>query len=37
MNHWEVGGAISIGWPDQGVPAKTYEIVEWESLGKVLR
>ena len=37
MHHWEVGGAISIGWPDQGVPAKTYEIVECEPLGKVLR
>ena len=37
MHHWEVGGAISIGWPDQGVPAKAYEIVECESLGKVLR
>ena len=37
MHHWEVGEAISIGWPDQGVPAKAYEIVECESLGKVLR
>ena len=37
MHHWEVGGTISIGWPDQGVPAKAYEIVECESLGKVLR
>jgi len=37
MHHWEVGGTISIGWPDQGVPAKTYKIVECEPLGKVLR
>ncbi|MCH8744288.1 MAG: hypothetical protein IIB31_01420 [Chloroflexi bacterium] len=37
MHHWEVGGPISIGWPDQGVPVKTYEIVELELLGKVFR
>ena len=37
MHHWEVGGPITIGWPDQGVPAKTYEIVELELLGKVFR
>lgn len=37
MHHWEVGGPISIGWPDQGVPAKTYEIVELELLGQVFR
>ena len=37
MHHWEIGGPISIGWPDQGVPVKTYEIVELELLGKVLR
>ena len=37
MHHWEVGGPISIGWPDQGIPVKTYEIVELELLGKVFR
>ncbi len=37
MHHWEIGGPISIGWPDQGVPVKTYEIVELELLGQVLR
>ncbi len=37
MHHWEIGGPIRIGWPDQGVPDKTYEIVELELLGKVLR
>ena len=37
MHHWEVGGPISIGWPDQRIPVKTYEIVELELLGKVFR
>ena len=37
MHHWEIGGPISIGWPDQGIPVKTYEVVEVELLGKVLR
>lgn len=37
MHHWEIGGPISIGWPDQGIAARTYQIVEWESLGKVFR
>ena len=37
MHHWGVGGPISIGWPDQGIPVKTYEIVELELLGKVFR
>lgn len=37
MHHWKIGGPISIGWPDQRIPARTYEIVEWESLGQVFR
>ena len=37
MHHWEIGGPISIGWPDQRIPVKTYEIVELELLGQVLR
>jgi hypothetical protein len=37
LHHWEVGGPISIGWPDQGIAAKTYTIVEFDLLGKVFR
>ena len=37
MHHWEVGGAINIGWPDQGISDQQYEIVEFQSLGKVFR
>jgi hypothetical protein len=37
MHHWETGGPIRIGWPDQGIAARTYEIVEFESLGQVFR
>lgn len=37
MHHWEVGGSISIGWPDQGIAAKAYQIVELELLGQVFR
>lgn len=37
MHHWEVGGPISIGWPDQGIAEKTYTIVEFDLLGKVFR
>ena len=37
MHHWEVGGPISIGWPDQGIADATYEIVEFEQLGEVFR
>lgn len=37
MHHWEVGGPITIGWPDQGVPEKTYTIVEFDLLGQVFR
>tara|TARA_Y100000758_G_scaffold43865_1_gene28320 strand:+ start:753 stop:1118 length:366 start_codon:yes stop_codon:yes gene_type:complete len=32
-----VGGAINIGWPDQGISDQQYEIVEFQSLGKVFR
>ena len=37
MHHWEVGGTINIGWPDHGISDQQYEIVEFQSLGKVLR
>ena len=37
MHHWEVGGSIDVGWPDFGMPEVTYEIVEIEKLGSVLR
>jgi len=32
-----VGGTINIGWPDQGISDQPYEIVEFQSLGKVFR
>ena len=37
MHHWEVGGTINIGGPDYGISDKQYEIVEFQSLGKVFR
>ena len=37
MHHWEVGGTINIGWPDQGISDQQYEIVEFQKLGKVFR
>ena len=37
MHHWQVGGTISVGWPDFGVAEKCYTIVECELLGKVFR
>ena len=37
MHHWEVGGTINIGWPDHGISDQQYEIVEFQSLGKVFR
>ena len=37
MHHWEIGGPISIGWPDHDVPEREYTIVEVEKLGKVFR
>ena len=37
MHHWEVGGTINIGWPDHGISDNQYEIVEFQSLGKVFR
>ena len=37
LHHWEVGGTINIGWPDQGISDQQYEIVEFQSLGKVFR
>ena len=37
MHHWKVGGIIKIGWPDHGLTDQQYEIVECQSLGKVLR
>ena len=37
MHHWEIGGPISIGWPDHDVPEREYTIVEVEKLGQVFR
>ncbi len=37
MHHWEIGGLISIGWPDHDVPEREYTIVEVEKLGQVFR
>ncbi|MBT97345.1 MAG: hypothetical protein CL902_01800 [Dehalococcoidia bacterium] len=37
MHHWEIGGPISIGWPDHDVPEREYTIVEVERLGQVFR
>jgi hypothetical protein len=37
LHHWEVGGPIRIGWPEQRVPEKLYTIVEFDMLGKVFR
>ncbi len=37
MHHWEVGGAINIGWPDYGVEERCYTIVEFQSEGQVFR
>ena len=37
MHHWEVGGTINVGWPDFGVPERSYTIVEFQSEGQVFR
>ena len=37
MHHWQVGGAINIGWPDFGIPERAYTIVEFELTGQVFR
>ena len=37
MHHWQVGGTINIGWPDFGVPERSYTIVEYEQYGQVFR
>ena len=37
MHHWEVGGSISIGWPDYNVPERPYTIVEFDRYGPVFR
>ena len=37
MHHWEIGGPISIGWPEHDVPEREYTIVEVEKLGQVFR
>jgi hypothetical protein len=37
MHHWEVGGTISIGWPDYGIDEHEYSIVEFDHLGQVFR
>ena len=37
MHHWEVGGAINIGWPDYGIAERSYSIVEFDHLGQVFR
>ena len=37
MHHWEVDGPLRVGWPDFGVPERTYRIVEFDLLGTVFR
>jgi hypothetical protein len=37
MHHWRVGGPIKIGWPDYAIPEVSYEIVELEHIGSVVR
>ena len=37
MHHWQAGGAINIGWPDFGIPERSYSIVEFDLLGQVFR
>lgn len=37
MHHWQVGQTIDIGWPDFGVPERSYTIVEFDLLGNVFR
>ena len=37
MRHWEVGGSISIGWPDYNVSERPYTIVEFDRYGPVFR
>ena len=37
MHHWEVGGSISIGWPDYNVAERPYTIVEFDLYGPVFR
>ena len=37
MHHWEIGGPISIGWPEHDVPEREYTIVEVEKLGQEFR
>ena len=37
MHHWQVGGTINVGWPDFGIAESSYNIVEYELLGKVFR
>ena len=37
MHHWRVGETINIGWPDYGIPERTYTIVNFDLLGEVFR
>ena len=37
MHHWEVGGTINIGWPDQGISERPYTLVEVDQHGPVFR
>ena len=37
MHHWEVGGPISIGWPDFSIPEREYTLVEVDLQGQVFR
>ena len=37
MHHWEIGGSISIGWPDYNVSERPYTIVEFDLFGPVFR
>ncbi len=37
MHHWQVGGTVSVRWPQFQRPERSYEIVEMELLGRVFR
>ena len=37
VHHWDIGGPITIGWPDFGLPERTYSIVELDQQGQVFR
>lgn len=37
MHHWEVGGAINIGWPDFPTPEQEYTLIAVDLHGQVFR